>query len=429
MAYSRPNIVAGVTRLTKSLVDGITGGIEDAHEVLDGRLSDATLSATYARRTAVPTKPYVVATRSKTGNARSATAPANTLSDGTAQGQSVRLRHMATCTAHSIRLVYGNTALGTNGPNAITVKAAVEYLAGAVVPAYFNGQRSVTIQPGGIAISDPIPFEVTDGTNFRTRQYVSVASLGEKWPIGPRVDTSIGDGTAATDMADSGTLSTGNNTFAFGPTAVIGMPVTVPPTVFILGDSILQGVGDATSEPTTDGGWATRALANEYGYINAALAGETAAQFQPGNARRIGRLQLAQYATHALVDYGINDVKADSSTATIQALLSTIWNGLDRMGLKVIQSTLTPVTTGTFTTTGGQTVQATGRETVRKEINAWIRTTPAPLVGYVEAADAAESARDSGIWKPNYTADGTHPNDTGSIAIAAAWNPATALTL
>ena len=40
MSYVRPNIVSGATRLTKELVDDITKGIEDAHEELDGRLSE-----------------------------------------------------------------------------------------------------------------------------------------------------------------------------------------------------------------------------------------------------------------------------------------------------------------------------------------------------------------------------------------------------
>ncbi|MHD0300735.1 fibronectin type III domain-containing protein [Rhodococcus qingshengii] len=48
MSYVRPNIVSGATRLTKELVDDITKGIEDAHEELDGRLSETELNGTYA---------------------------------------------------------------------------------------------------------------------------------------------------------------------------------------------------------------------------------------------------------------------------------------------------------------------------------------------------------------------------------------------
>ena len=48
MSYVRPNIVSGATRLTKELVDDITKGIEDAHEELDGRLSETALNGTYA---------------------------------------------------------------------------------------------------------------------------------------------------------------------------------------------------------------------------------------------------------------------------------------------------------------------------------------------------------------------------------------------
>ncbi len=63
MSYVRPNIVSGATRLTKELVDDITKGIEDAHEELDGRLSETELNGTYATPSAVAklARPVVVA--------------------------------------------------------------------------------------------------------------------------------------------------------------------------------------------------------------------------------------------------------------------------------------------------------------------------------------------------------------------------------
>ena len=47
-----------------------------------------------------------------------------------------------------------------------------------------------------------------------------------------------------------------------------------------------------------------------------------------------------------------------------------------------------------------------------------------PLKGWFEIATLAESGENSGKWKANYTADGTHPNPTGAAALAAGINPA-----
>ncbi|QNJ57068.1 lysophospholipase L1-like esterase [Gordonia phage Rabbitrun] len=403
-------------------VNGRQGGTPITAEKLN-RLEEAVADASFNP------KPIVISTRSKTGNLRQATSSAASLSAGTTTAHSTRLRHFATANAHSIQIVYGNIAMGEPGPNPITVKSAFEYAAGAVVPAFFNGARTATDQPGGILVTDAIPAEVAPGTFFRTRQMVSVSTVGEKWPIGALINTSVGDGGAATDTVDGGNMPDNNGAGVFCPTAVIGVPYEPTAALYILGDSIMQGVGDTGGEPATDAGWVCRALNSQYGYINASRAGETAEQFAPGNARRLGRLQLAQYCTHALVGHGVNDIKADVTLAQLQARLLSMWNTLDRMGLKVYQSTITPVTTGTFSTPEGQVKQSAAREAVRLGINDWIRSTPGPLSGYVEAADSVETARGSGTWKNDLTADGTHPNAAGAAAMAAGWNPSVTLAL
>lgn len=48
MSFTRPVIVSGSTRLTKALIDEITQGVTDAHDELDGRLSESALNGTYA---------------------------------------------------------------------------------------------------------------------------------------------------------------------------------------------------------------------------------------------------------------------------------------------------------------------------------------------------------------------------------------------
>lgn len=123
--------------------------------------------------------------------------------------------------------------------------------------------------------------------------------------------------------------------------------------------------------------------------------------------------------------------------------LTGVWRTCADAGQRVHACTITPVdTSGTFTTTAGQTAGA--HNATRAAVNDWIRagapinsTTLAyvpvgtvgaltagqpghPLIDWFETADTVETARNSGIWKANYTEDGTHPSSVGHAAMAAA---------
>jgi hypothetical protein len=122
---------------------------------------------------------------------------------------------------------------------------------------------------------------------------------------------------------------------------------------------------------------------------------------------------------------GTNDV--GRTLVQMQTDLTTIWTALSNRGMKVHAGTIPPGTTSTdsWATTANQTKKAT--EATRVAFNDWIRTTPAPLAGYVETADACETARNSGFWKVNgaanyATTDGTHPTDVIHQAMGAAIN-------
>jgi len=184
-----------------------------------------------------------------------------------------------------------------------------------------------------------------------------------------------------------------------------------------VGDSIIQGANDGFQ----DVGYATRALdAAGIPWIRVAKGGGSAYNML-GRAAR-ARLSLAKYCTHAIVGYGTNDLNAQSA-ATIQGNLQTLWKLLTGFNLKVFACTVTPPTNSSDAwTSATQTpnpseaqVGATGQRSI---LNNYIRTTPSPLSGYFEVADAVETSRNSGKWKfPNITDDGLHPANNGHIAI------------
>jgi lysophospholipase L1-like esterase len=336
------------------------------------------------------------------------------LSNGTDLSQSSRRVYKATFTGHSLRLVYGNHLYETSGTNGITVKAAIEDSSNNIYPVYFNGSRTRVIDAGGIVTSDPVGFEVTKGDTFYIRTQISVDSgntfpkVGQATVSGDRYETDV-------DKVDSGTMASTSIAYIVAPDAVIGTSDVRQRCVVMIGDSIMAW--NATGLNTWEDGWAVSALGGaDYGknvpHIRLAVGGRTAATYAALTTSKVTQYFL-QYATHAIIQTGINDLRSGVAAATVQASMQTFYDRLNRMGIKVWQTTITPESTSSdsWATVNNQTAVAYSIAS-RLTVNTWIRTTPSPLSGYIELADTVESARDSGKWKAGYTSDGLHPNST-----------------
>jgi hypothetical protein len=265
--------------------------------------------------------------------------------------------------------------------------------------------------------------DVTAGQLLYTRTNVTVASAGLKWPTSLYTYAGEQEGfTAGSDTSDSGTIATATGR-GYGPIAVLGIPdAGKPATVGGLGDSIMFGSGDSGFPNGL--GYATRALMDaSIGFMNLAKNTEQAAQVDPTTTGLKYRRNLLASCTHVLEAYGRNDWGNAASLATLQANKIKLWNTAYRRGIKVTAATNFPATTSTdgWTTAGNQTTIA--GESVRTALNDWIRDGAPilagvavatgssaagtirigqpghPLIGYHELADAAETSRNSGVWK------------------------------
>lgn len=372
-------------------------------------------------------------------------------SDGTTTGQSARTWFDIGVTVTGVRVVYTNFIGETPGANAINVKANIELVGGTpsdsgsvLTSVFFNGQRTVTIQPGGIAISDVVPVTLTKGVGAYIRNYVSVATLGQTWPMGKFNDQGGGATLDRVTSTDTDIIDTVNptgmgNTFLspYMPSAILG--VHGNRTILTTGDSITFGAGTTpTAADTRAGGYVMRAFKNLAGVINVSLPAERADQFISSGMRY--RMQMAQFCTDTFCAYGNNDVHQGTNTfATVAARLQAVWALLAGYGLRLHVATITPRTTSTdaFVTTVNQTAHT--QNSVRVTVNNWIRAgapqdattgaavapgtagaVPNPYIQTIaDVTDAVETTRDSGIWKANYTGDGTHPNATAGAAMAA----------
>lgn len=360
-------------------------------------------------------------------------APQFALSNGTDTGCYSRIRHNILGDAHMVRLVYPNwwwreSAAVTDeaGPNAITVRAAIERPDGTKIPVFFNGSRDVLIQPGANAVSDPVAVDVKydDASAFiYSRTYVTVTS-GQKFPLNQYVITASNSqdqldiGTSTTDKTLSGTGASAAAQ-GYGPLVVLANRPPASrrkPLVAIVGDSIPWGNDDTTTGTDAgvkDRGFVNRALeAAVIPYVKIAAGGDAPSYFNQFTKSQYRRSLIAG-AEYAVFYASINRIRLGDSFATIQADALAMWQFLAARGIKVYACTIGPRTTSTdsWATTGNQTADTYNANRVL--FNDWVRTTPAPLAGYFEIADIMETARNSGIWKTigasSYTGDGLHP--------------------
>lgn len=373
------------------------------------------------------------------------------LSDGVQTSLTTRMAFTPVVAAGDIRLVYGNFTGPTDGVNAINIKATIESPAATFHTVTFGGLKTAILDAGGYLVSDPIPIDVVALTNFWVRTFVSVGSAGQKWPLGQLFASAYGDGTnvsegaAASDKTSTGTI-TAANVWSFGPYAVIGnvTDANKVPSVLIVGDSIADGTGDTSG--LQERGFIPRALNQTRPWVKVSAAGEGAQQWAT-MATRKQRMAAAAGCSSAICEYGINDL-GSRTLAQIKTDLITCWNVIAARGVAVWQTTITPKTTSSdsWATTANQTPFSGDSDRVL--LNNWLRdgspmlagaaaatgssangTLRAgmaghPLAGYFEVADTVESARDSGKWKVDgtankYTSDGTHPTAFGHTAAAA----------
>jgi hypothetical protein len=356
------------------------------------------------------------------------------------------------------------TKLDIDSATTITFSAAVEDATGAVWQLTFNGQKSFTLA-GGLILSDRLPIQVAKGDVIYVRVFLSAGSAHlNRYALGGGLLTSGGGFTATTDLTPTGSGAvTSTSKVGWGPMCIIGTPIgsdVIPKAVIFQGDSIAVGAYDGwqtgwqfrggfwPSQPAwMGGGYLMRSLSGRAGVINGGLEGESLYTFLL-NAGHFRRASLTQFAKYAIIEYGVGDFSSSRTAAQLQADLLTLATRNHFMGIAAtIIQTITPQSTSTdrWTTTANQTT-VSPQNAERVSHNNWVRdggpidpttklrvntgtvnalrfgNTGHPIKGYIEVADAVESARDSGKWKtPNrIVTDGAITSASANLTSATA---------
>lgn len=313
-----------------------------------------------------------------------------------------RTRHVVRRTGYGLVLTWGmaypvgSTTQETTYTGTTTLKAAVELPDGSIIPAFFNGSRTGSSAAGGGPIStDPIGVSLTEGDVIWLRCYFQNAT---SLHITRNNDYQRGEGyVSGSDLVDSGTV-TASGGFVCTPTLATLQVPTLENGVVILGDSISAGTGDAG----WFGGFACTALEPFHACAQLGSPSEAVSNFVTGN-QSARRLQLAGMsgAEHCLLHWS-NDPWNGRTLAQFQADIRTAVKMVARMGMRVWVCTLPPRTTTTdgWKSLANQTLTSVPQDTVRRNINAWLRQefTDPDVSGILDTATSVESQTDPGKW-------------------------------
>ncbi len=305
-------------------------------------------------------------------------------------------------------------------------------VADSTYPITFAGATNVSILPGALVLSDPIPMAVEPLQELAISLYFpEELTAGTLHGIALQTGyiSEPGDHAAASEFPVSSTTES----TAF----LTGIDVAATPessAIVTLGDSITDGFG------ATSGAYGTwpdalanrlvvaglpRAVLNE-GIGGNRLLSDSAADFGlafgESALARFDRDVLGQAGVEYLIVYmGINDIgmgmwdpsQTRSSAEMISGLNQVIERAHER-GITVIGGTITPFEGADYYSPEG--------EATRQEVNAWIRTSGA----YDEVVDfdaaVQDPAQPTRILADYDSGDHLHINDAGYVAMAEAVN-------
>lgn len=337
-----------------------------------------------------------------------------------------RTLHTARDSVTALQLEFANrcidstTGYESQSSGNMSITASIEYPLGNIVgQVLWSGVATGTIAPGEHLLSDALAVVIPSGAQFAVLSYSVNAAAGVPYATvtgnGFKLTgEALESGTTVVDKTLSGTITDNGAGGLVFPSAIVA--TTTKPSFLLIGDSRTQGYGD-TATGDGDVGEIARSIGPTCAYINSGISSDRA--MYRGRVAGFNR-RVATYVSHVISELGAADTDSAAGRTAAQTIAS-LQNLYSQFPTKtVIQSTTTPITTGTWSGSGGAGQTRNAGYTEQNTVNDWIRTTPAPLAAYLEVADVVMTARNSGYWNANYTADGRHANVTGYTAILSA---------
>lgn len=289
----------------------------------------------------------------------------------------------------------------------------------------FGGDSSVTIPAGAEAVSDPVPFHVTNGHELAVSVYLPGSSGPTTWHAQSKQTTYVSAGNHTADSRGSSYKTRVNAWFWLDGIDVAANP-SVKGAVVTLGDSITN-VGRSTLNANDR--WpdflARRfnqlPVTQRMSVLNAGISSNEILDRAPeGGVSALARVDRDVFSQTGVKDVilleGINDIGHSPHTFDANQLISGMKQIITQAhahGLKIYGGTLTP-----FKGTIYKGFYSAKGEKTREAVNHWIRTSHA-FNGVIDFDKALRDPAHPLHLLPKYdSGDHLHPNDAGCKAMA-----------
>ncbi|WP_447944951.1 SGNH/GDSL hydrolase family protein [Stenotrophomonas indicatrix] len=297
-------------------------------------------------------------------------------------------------------------------------------------PLRFDGQPGVVIAPGQDRLSDPLSLPTADQQAVQVSVYLPDRTPLQTFHWEGRQTSWIAPG----DQHQRPALHDASSTTARLLLSAIDVEApAIARSVVVIGDSITDG---ATASLDQDQRWtdhlAARLAPEGVAVVNAGISGGRLLRDGMGESarKRFQRDVLDQPGVASvIVLIGINDIswpgtafaraQARPSLAELQAGYRDLAQRAHARGLRILGATLPPFA-GALSGTPLDDYYAADKDTLRQQLNAWLRTdSPFDAVIDLDAAlrDPADPSRMAAAYD---SGDHLHPGDAGNRAMAEA---------
>jgi lysophospholipase L1-like esterase len=314
-------------------------------------------------------------------------------------GNAVRLRFSNGTGKSPVTMNAVNIALS---PDA--TQSAVD--AATITPLTFNGSPTVTMAAGTTVTSDEVAFPLAPNMCIAITIFYgacqSNADLTHHY--GSRTNSYILEGNQLSNASFTGATSV-ERWYTINTIDVLSSQKTA--SVAVIGNSITDGYGlhGGLQNRWTDI-FSQRLLANaataNVGVLNMGIGGTNVAT---SGLSRFEQDVLGQSGLGwVIVFYGVNDIGANATAATIIDAYKKMIGDAHAKKLKIYGATITPF--------GGSNYYTPAHEAVRGEVNKWIRT-KGNFDKFIDFDKAVRDPNDTTKLQAVYSNDWLHPNAAG----------------
>ena len=334
----------------------------------------------------------------------------------TAGGDSVRIRLDNGYGVEPLRI--GSASIGHRMRGAALVP-------GTLHPLRFDGDRGVTIPPGGSAQSDPVELAVLARQDLVVSLHLPDREVNPSLHGGALV-TSYASADGAGDLTADSTRTgfTETMTSMWWLKSIDVLTSSVGGTIVAFGDSITDGSCSTVDAHDRWEDWmavrldASTEPAVRRAVVNEGIGGNTVIrehlQPAPNSTPGVERLErdVLSHAgvTDVILFMGTNDIRREASAQQVIAGMQTIIERVHALGLKIHGVTIIPRHNRAPTPNNSGWTRTKTR--TRNEVNEWIRT-DAPFDGVIDFDRVVRDPADPDLIFGAFNCDDIHPNPRG----------------